>query len=403
VAGCAGGGAAGSGGAAAGSGAAGSDSGVAGSAGGGAAGSGAGGAAGGAAGGSAAGQAGGAAGGSAAGQGGSAGASVGACPATPPVDFDDANVRAKCGKLVYVAGGDHMRAMISTDGGATWKSTIIKDLPGDDYVGSIAIEKGVIVLTGLPGVYTSADGGATISLVEAINHASSSTYGGQIAYGAGQFVLTDYEGTYTSTTGLTWTSVVPFPDGSAPNGFGLHQHGTGFLAGTYLFIQDKGATRTMKSNVWTQGVLVDMNHEARGVAVGKDMFVVCGQAGAAAFTATSTDGKTWNNVQTKDAGGAAFQGGDAGGLVFDGTTFRMYRKYSPKLGYTSTDGVAWTKVTLSNNLDAVAYRDGHFLGVGDGGILTSSDGVTWTSVHTFTADETAAQGGPRVAIGYALK
>jgi hypothetical protein len=48
---------------------------------------------------------------------------------------------------------------------------------------------------------------------------------------------------------------------------------------------------------------------------------------------------------------------------------------------TSPDGVSWTQRTsgTSNSLSGVTYRNGTFVAVGLGGtILTSPDGVTWT-------------------------
>jgi len=338
-----------------------------------------------------------------AGAAGAGAAGAGACPAAPPVDFDDAAMRAKCGKLVYVAGGDHFHVLVSSDGASTWTSMSPAEVAGEDYVNNIVVARGVVGIIGLPGLYTSADGGKTFALVDAVSHNGFDTYGGQFMYGAGQFVLTDNQGTYLSNDGLAWRSVVPFPDNSFPNAFGPHYHGSTFGAETYLVFQDNAAYRTLKGTTWAQGVLVSADHDVGGVAFGNGTFVVVGQAGGAMFTMTSPDGKTWGNAQTKDASGAAFTGGASGGIIFDGAKFRAYRQYSDKVSYVSSDGTSWTKVTLSNDVDAVAYADGHYFAVGDKNLLTSSDGVAWTMVHAFTAQETFAIYGPRVAVGYVLK
>jgi hypothetical protein len=346
--------------------------------------------------------AGGAAGGGRGGGGSGSGGFSGVCPTAPPVNFEDPAVRAQCGKIVYVAGGDNNHVIISSDGGTTWSSMSIKDIAGDDYVNNIAVDDGIVSVVGLAGFYTSVDAGKTFSIVDSIPHVGFNSSGGQINFGAGMYVLTDNFGTFTSTDGTTWTSIKPFPDGSEPSYFGGHSHGVAYGASTYVAFQDQGAFRTLSGSTWTQGVVVDANHNVTGAAYGNGTFVVFGQTGTGTFSVTSTDGKAWTHVQTKDVGGTAFAGSGSS-VVFDGTMFHYYGSNASKTAYTSPDGSAWTKITVSDNLDVVAYDDGHYFGTGENSLLISSDGATWTKVHTFTTDETFMINGPRVGLGYALK
>jgi hypothetical protein len=246
------------------------------------------------------------------------------------------------------------------------------------------------------------DRGLSFKQVSAVSHDGFDTYGGQINFGAGKFVLTDNQGTYASTDGITWSSQVPFSDASHGNGFGGHFHGVAYGKQKYLALQDDALLRVYDGATWFQGLMIESQYGTAAAAFGNDEFVVVGQNDTGFFTATSTDAESWGNVKLRDSANNVFSN-LGGGVLFDGTTFHAYTQYSNQVGYTSSDGLSWTKVALSNNIDAAAYLDGHYFGAGDGKLWVSSNGISWTAVHTLTAQETFKINGPRVAVGRVLK
>ncbi len=319
------------------------------------------------------------------------------CPSALPVDTDDPAIRDQCTKWVYLAGGDHFRVIVSSDEGATWDSFSIHDIPGDDYVNNLRVAQGTISVIGLPGLWTSGDRGKKFGQVAAVSSNGFDSYGGQINYGAGMSILTDNQGTYTSKDGSTWVAQTPFANMSKPNGFGGHYHGTAYGNQTYVVFQDGGTFRTYDGKAWSEGVLPNKS-DTSGVAFGNGVFVAVGSK----FTMTSADGKTWSNERTTDASNAVFDNMGTG-VVFDGKQFLAYTQSAPHVGYSSPDGLVWTKFKPSHNIDAVACAEGRFFGTGEGQLLMSTDGTTWKGVHALTAQETFNINGPRVAMGRVLK
>ena len=343
------------------------------------------------------------AGASGAGASGAGASGAGGCPIAPPVDTDNAQIRAMCTKRIYLAGGDDFRLLWSVDDGATWQMTQPTNIDGDDFVNSIEVGMGVVAMIGKPGLYASVDGARTFSVASMVKNNNFDAYGGQVHFGAGRFVLTDSEGTYLSTDGTSWQSQTPFPDASQPNGFGGHYHGFSYGNQTWVVFQDQGKERLLNGTTWYQGIIVGADYEVSGVAFGNGKFVAVGfrDNSGPSFAVTSTDGKTWGEL-AKGSASRDF-GYLNGGVLFDGAKFRIYP--GGNTGFTSSDGASWTDVTLSNAVNTAVYLDGHYLGIDTGGkqILTSLDGVTWKSVYMLKAGETFNINGPRLAMGYVLK
>ncbi|HYF79043.1 MAG TPA: hypothetical protein VD973_18050 [Symbiobacteriaceae bacterium] len=122
---------------------------------------------------------------------------------------------------------------------------------------------------------------------------------------------------------------------------------------------------------WAQTLGDDRQLSA--LAFGGGRFVAAASVPGSIFT--STDGKTWDEVQVdlpRDArmGSLAWGSGRFVGVGEDGA------------GLVSTDGRTWTRVQVPvDELYDVAFGQGKFVAVGGNGeVLTSSDGVQWT-VH----------------------
>jgi hypothetical protein len=301
------------------------------------------------------------AGGGAGGGGGSAG-----CPTSPPIDAEDAQLRDRCTKRIYLAGGDDFRLTYSVDEGQTWQQVQPVNIAGDDFVNDLAVGKGSIVVMGLPGVFASADGARSFAAVPAL---AGDSYGGEMVFGGGRFVLLDKTGTFLSTDGIAWSSQIPFPDNSYPNGFGGHYHGRAYGNQTYVFFQEVG----QQSNVFRT------------------------------FDgATWTEGKVWGPLQYKDASNANLAG--SSNVIFDGSKFILYANYGGTAIYTSPDGSSWTRLPpLAVSLLLVVYQDGVFFGIGKDQLLFSQDGIAWTGVHAILPTETYNINGPRLAVGRILK
>jgi hypothetical protein len=318
------------------------------------------------------------------------------CPTAAPFNANDPTIRDNCTKRIYLAGGDDFRLTASVDEGKTWQRVQPANIAGDDYVNDIAVKNGVVIVVGLPGLYTSVDQGRTFSLVGNVSHNSFDPYGGLITPGPDQVLLTDNGGTYASPNGLAWTAQIPFPDNSHQSGFGGHYHGHAFGNQTYVIFQDNNAVRTYDGKIWTESTLASVDFRAIVYATGK--FVGVGSGPMGSGSATSTNGKDWT-FQYKDAANANLAG--QGCLTFDGTKFTMFA--AGNSAYTSTDGVSWTKHAVTAGLEWVIFQEGAYFGVGAGKLWLSQDGLTWTSTHDFAANETSNINGSRLAVGRILK
>lgn len=319
------------------------------------------------------------------------------CPdAAPFDDGDDAIVQA-CATRIYIAGGDDSRVTISRDEGATWQSTRIADIDGDDFVNDIAVYRGVVLVIGLFGLWTDAGDGFVQSSDIASN--GFDTYGGQFTRIADALLLTDNAGTYTTTDGTTWTMLDPFPDGSHGAGFGGHYHGTAFGDPIALIFQDQ-AYRRFDGAAWREDTLGD-GFNVTGAAFDGTRFVAVGSSDAAGFVRTSSDGLAWSDAITQDDSGQNLAEPWAG-LVYDGTELRMYTIYSSTRGYASSDGSSWTPIDVSHGMSRVSVHDGVWFGEGEDKLLLSDDGLAWTESHALAPDETSFINGPRVAQGYVL-
>lgn len=319
------------------------------------------------------------------------------CPDAAPFDDTDDAIVSACATRIYVAGGDDSRVTISRDDGATWQSTRIADIDGDDFVNDIAVYRGVLVVIGLFGLW--ADAGLGFVQIEGVASNGFDTYGGQFTRLGDQLLLTDNAGTYTTSDGTTWTMLDPFPDGSHGAGFGGHHHGTAFGDPVALIFQDQ-AYRRFDGAAWLEDTWGD-GWNVTGAAFDGTRFVAVGSRNAAGFVRTSDDGLAWSDAITQDDGGQNLAEPWAG-LVYDGTELRMYTVYSSTRGYASSDGSGWSPIEVSHGMSGVSWHDGVWFGEGEDKLLLSDDGLMWNEAYVLAPDETSFINGTRVAQGWVL-
>lgn len=178
---------------------------------------------------------------------------------------------------------------------------------------------------------------------------------GGAAYGAGRWVATAWGWVTTSTNGVNWTY---------PRGYRRHDTSysrMAFLGGRFLW--------------W-------------GGAPGEPRM------------AASEDGLTWRDGRAEEgqtvqpfqnAGVVSAVAFGNGVYVAVGSHWRAGTTEQPQGAiWRSTNGYHWTRVyrLLSSvsaswrSLNAIAFGDGRFIGVGDGGTMVSSpDGLTWTETR----------------------
>ena len=143
-----------------------------------------------------------------------------------------------------------------------------------------------------------------------------------------------------------------------------------------------------KGTTWEISVAFMEGH-FRGLACGADRFVAVGQRNNMGMTSVSTDGINWTPPAVSGArlGRVAFGNGL---FVSVGDGGRVA---------TSSDGQTWSNSTLgSNNRDMIVFSNGLFVTTEDGGFQTSPDGKTWTRIKS-TGSFTAFAGAPGVWVG----
>jgi len=154
------------------------------------------------------------------------------------------------------------------------------------------------------------------------------------AYGGGRFVAVG-EAIYTSGDGITWSEA-----GSGSYNFS----GINYLNNTFIAVGD-GIYTSANGTSWTQVLPQPSNTHISGIAYGNGVYVSIGWI--------------WDS-------------GRGDGVV-----------------YTSSNGLDWTQQSLNisgiKGIDKVAFGNGKFMAVGDGGaIIESTNGITWTSVPSGT-------------------
>lgn len=322
----------------------------------------------------------------------------GACPTAAPFDSDDADIRDRCTKRIYVYGGDDYRIVWSVDEGQTWHQAQPANIDGDDFVNDMLVEKGVVNMVGLPGTFASLDGAQTFTMIPGLPKAPGfDSYGGHFLYGAGRSIVLVSAGTFISNDGVTWMAQVPFPPDTSRNGFNGHFHGHAYGNKTFVFTQDLGKIRTYDGTTWIETTIGDTSASIDQMAFGNGVFVMASDtSGSGTFTATSTDGRTWTK-QFKDSTNANLNGATI--VVFDGAKFILYGAAT----YTSTDGATWKMVAGRLPPKVAVYQDGVFFGMGGNKLLFSPDGLTWNGVHDIASNEKSDVNGPRVTVGRVLK
>ncbi len=308
------------------------------------------------------------------------------------------------GLIVAVAAGGQI---VTSPDGLAWTtrtSGVTTDLRG------VTFANGTFVAVGLSGVILTSPNGTTWT--RATSGITTALYGAAFVKGA--FVAGGDAGALlTSATGATWTAAsiggntsgTFYLAGSGDEGLLVGRggevyapttaaswrrltQGTGENKQAVIYAGGKFVAVGGSSDLITRGVIAPVQYSTdginwtraaanaaftalAGVAYGQERYVAVGP-GTGIFT--STDGRDWTRRTVSFT--ATFSCIAASPTLFVAGS-------SVQTLYTSPDGVAWTARTgtVTNfAIRGVAYGNGRFVAVGDGGnIRHSSDGITWTA------------------------
>ncbi len=190
-----------------------------------------------------------------------------------------------------------------------------------------------------------------------------------------KFIATGLRGGfYTSTDGSTWT-IGALSTANNLYGFASGNGVSVILGGVdSIYTSTDGATWTPRNSIASVDG-INYGSGLQGLDFGNGVFVAAGENGQ---TATSSDGVTWT-IGTVGTGDSL-----SGPHYFNGFFYVLggAANGATKL-YVTTLGQSWSAQTLSNSItfnDIACDGTGHFVVVGNGGvILTSSNGTTWSS------------------------
>jgi hypothetical protein len=196
-----------------------------------------------------------------------------------------------------------------------------------------------------------------------------------IAFDNGQFVaLGDFGKILTSVDGMTWKR----SQSEAPD-----VRGVAYASGQWVAVGQGGTIQS--SNDGTNWVLRQGGTLSQifGIAYINGQFVAVGDYGN---VLTSLDGASWTSRYTGTQEALQAMAFGNGRFVTVGTDCPGCSDASSVV-LTSTDAVHWEQRSLgTSELLDVAYGNGQFLAVGDGGrVLNSVDGVNWTAQDTGTS------------------
>jgi hypothetical protein len=253
-------------------------------------------------------------------------------------DYDDTSVTPSAGSALFLTSPD----------GSTWTA---QPAMNNIEIVDIAFGNGLFVAVGsTPGkTHTS---GVVLTSGDGVHWTQQNSFDiefNSVVYGDGTFVLIGYNGNYTSTDGVNWT---PIPK------------------------QYAGALYEYSQLLYTGSVFADFNETQ---------------------FASSPNGAVW---QTEDMGVIdwskylnIFPNIGVTGAVYGDSRYMAVGTYYPNTAgensypivITSPDGVQWTMMKASCQLDKITFGNGAFVATGlDGSILTSPDGLTWTVQDTGT-------------------
>jgi hypothetical protein len=345
---------------------------------------------------------------SAAGTSGAGGTAGLSCPIAPPFDSSDADLIARCAKIVYASVGDNLRRALSFDG-TTWTNDVENTdasqftaaRMGEYELTGLVIQNGIILTSGDGGVFRSVDGASWAHIEDTATglpsgialHQTRVGFGRGGAFGSGLFGITGNGGTWTSSDGAVWTSwqddqgKIKGTDIDAS--FSGHGKGAAFGNGKLIFAGDDNVTRIFDGTTWMVGKIDGLSETVSDLGFGNGTFIGVTDSGE---RAVSTDGVTWNSATD---GSFRF-----GNLFVDSDGKHIYAsatEYSRQL-YASVDGLTWTTTNTDTGFFGIVLHDGLWVGAQQTGISTSTDGMTFTN-----RTKTDEFGLYTAAVGYVLK
>jgi hypothetical protein len=277
--------------------------------------------------------------------------------------------------------------IVTSSDGETWEKISLWRLA------SLTFENGLFVGSYGDSFYTSSDGATWTAAPSAAGEIGYFFRGG-ITYGSGVFVAVGGFGEIeTSPDGTTWTSrTFRASDTSLLD--------VTYAKGTFVAVGDNTIVTSSDGSTWISRTLSDPRPSLRAVTFGNDTFLAVGT-----HLYTSPDGATWTLVgygfEDIAFGNGTFVAvaGDTIVTSPDGSTWTIRSPFRNTASFnavtfandmfvavgssiwTSPDGVTWTpRVSEAPNmLNEVAFGNGVFVAVGNGGtIVTSPEGVNWT-------------------------
>jgi hypothetical protein len=202
-----------------------------------------------------------------------------------------------------------------------------------------------------------------------------------VGYGNGVYVVVGNEGTLlSSTNGVNWTK--------RSSGTTAALNSIVYANNLFVVVGENGtALSSVNGTLWgrrtsgTTEFLYDVTY-------GGGKFVAVSDTGTVVI---STNGTTWTlkNWITPGCYGVAYGNGKfvSVGATYDCPSFFCYYNVAT---YYSTDGTTWSAVVrpgLPLAVSDVAFGNGVFVAVGDGGtVLLSSSGTAWTQPLTGSSD-----------------
>jgi Collagen triple helix repeat (20 copies) len=174
---------------------------------------------------------------------------------------------------------------------------------------------------------------------------------------------------YSDDGGVTWTSITMPAD---------ELYHFAYKGGTYVAIGygNSAYTSSTGTGSWTQRTLPwDLGTwYSSGLIHNGTTFVTYSYFGTYTYYLTSPDGVTWTKRQWPNQ----LVNAGPNSMIWDGTKF-IAPLYGDSAFFTSSDGINWTRYTLSNSYGTIAYGNGKYVMAAESGkIAYSTNGTSWT-------------------------
>ncbi len=286
----------------------------------------------------------------------------------------------------FVAYGD---ATLTSSDGIRWTVRVAPSNSGQGTVPSgIAARAGRLVAVSGYNVSVSTNGGVSWSSSSLF---PNSALNGVAANNSVFVAVGDNGNIYASADGVSWTQ-------RTPPTYNVIYWAVTWTGNLFVAVGTYGQIATSPDGIAWTARTSGVADALTAVAANGGEVVAAGTSGALIKSAT---GASWNRVGTS-AAAAASTSASVTAICWNGAEFLAAQAYSDTW-LVSSDGVTWTSRAIPNRfVYDLVWNGSRYLGVTDGGSISSADGLTWTSASMPLGQYygVAWSGGKFLAVGY---